>query len=314
MLEVKEKWTGSVCVDPERGTLCAGKLEIALSDIEDAAVCDAAVRFGKKDVDKGVCAVLLCLRLKTPVAQPGRLVGVLKSRNLVFRLELPEDARKVLAQLHQFPAVQPWTDETFPIGKCIVEAKRGCCDYIRGGTMGSNPYGKPGLISPIIRPEMHLQQGGVTVRYLGMNCRDRDSVWFSTHPEDLFVFVSSDNTVYALSLKESGCTAYAVYQRMAVERDENATGLWYVSMETSFNNVCDGARWLALLQASAAGAVSEPLPEPKEQVAAESQVKNAPAYDKTMLLAALDLLHAAGVLTEEEWRGKREGLERFEKP
>lgn len=319
MLTAKEKWTGELRLDTQSGLLYVGvKQQIPLTLIEDAAVCtNAVVRFGKRDVDKGARSALLCLRMKAPVAQPGRLTPM-KGHNLTLRLENDVDANAVLEALDLEKPAQ-WSNAEFPIDKCIVEAKRGCCDYIRGGTVGSNPYGKAGLVSPIITPEVDLAGGTVVIRYLGVNSRGRESVWFSAHPADAFSFAAADDVVYALSLRENSCKASIVYQCMDIERDENAKGLWYVSFETEFDSVCDGARWLAALQAAAAGTFAQTEAgsiEPREisrtkAVAAEPSAPRA-AYDTAMLLAAVDLLHAAGVLTEEEWHTKRETVKEKE--
>ena len=302
MLSIKEQWTGILTLDEGRGLLRGGRLVIHLGQIEDVALCEGAVRFGKKDADKGAVSPLLCLRLREPVQQPGRWAGLLKGRNLVLRPCIMEEARCLVAQLPAGQSGPPERAGTFPVDLCIVQAKRGCCDYIRGGTSGAHPYGKAGLVSPMILPEVDLTRGGVTIRYLGTNSRLHESEWFSAHPGDFFSFAGADDVVYTLSLRERGCTVSALYRCTNIEQDEHAIGLWYVEMEASFDTVCAGGRWLEALQAAAGQSIG--APEHTERAGRE-----APAYDRAMLLAAVDLLHAAGVLDAAEWQEKRERVE-----
>lgn len=157
MLEGKELWTGCLALDEAQGVLHLGKQAVLVAEIEEAQLCRGAVRFGKKDADQGIQTPLLCLRLKTPATQPGKKIGFRKSRNLVLR---PEDwalAENIAKRLPHGTG-REWTAQDFPMDQCIVEAKRGCCDYIRGGTAGSNAYGRRGRVSPVVTPELHLER------------------------------------------------------------------------------------------------------------------------------------------------------------
>ncbi|MCI5842441.1 MAG: hypothetical protein MR004_02080 [Clostridiales bacterium] len=105
-------------------------------------------------------------------------------------------------------------------------------------------------------------------------------------------------------MREGGCQATALYQRMAVEWDETATGLWYVSLEASFETVCAGALWLRSLQAAEAGESA-----PAADTPAAGKTGSVPPESRAVLLAAVDMLCAAGILTEEEDAAKRTRIE-----
>ena len=270
MFEIREKYNGRLSLDESARTLTTGKSAIRLGDIEDVTYCpSAAAFFGHPDNENLIPEYfpMIALHVKSPLTQPGRRLHVTKTCDLLFKpLDPREAADFYRALIRSLSEVDPdnfapedadtpdlLDPEEFTVGKCIVEAKKGMNNYIRGGTPGSRPYRKAGLVAPIIRPEISLPEGNVQICYVGTNGFHQDSEWFTAHPSDVFSFADATKTTMLLHLSDSETSAEAVYERCDIEKDEQATGLWYVKFEENFRNICDALRWVNSLQLAAEG-------------------------------------------------------------
>jgi hypothetical protein len=147
---------------------------------------------------------------------------------------------------------------------------------------------------------LNLSSHQAVIHYVGTNGYHQESAWFSAHPDDVFEFKSADHVVYTMTVHAGWCTVSAVYQCKFIEKDENATGLWYVEFEAEFDNMCDGARWMKMLQGGDTEA--EACAKEDSRKSEGKMVRD----DKAQLLLALELLHDAGVLTDEEWITKKQ--------
>ena len=300
MMQVKEVLTGKVTYKEDARELVLGARQaLSLANLEEAALCsDTKLKLGNKAVNKGLPGEVLCLRLREAASQPGRM-SLSKSRNLALYCSDPEGVACLMGLLRTWenPGRTPFDGEdggAFPVGKCVVEAKRGCSDYTRAGNAGANPYGKAGVVSAVVLPEVEPAAGTAAFQYLGTTSRFHDSEYFSANPQITFdLRCAAVEPEYCLEMTGSGCVAKAVFRRWDIERDETASGIWYVSFEKIFSDICEAAAWLRALH----GNQRVDLPGEERACPAPDTARRVGAQE---LLDMIEALADAGILTEEE--------------
>jgi len=274
-----EKWLFNILICIQR----------ELENIKSVVVSDnCIVQFGKKDGIQGEASPVIGFDLDLEVPQPGRLFHTTKSHTLLIK---PKSMDEALSFISIINSMSEGCDNSntlisdFSFKTCVVEAKKGCNNYIRGGSLGSRPYSKPGLLAPIIAPEFYLGEGKIKIVYVGTNASNMTSAWFSEHPEDDFVLADSTKDTFAVNLFENRTETTAIFENFDIERDENATGLWQINLAETHPSVCDALMWINTLQMA-----KNPNATPKRSL------------DSTQkLFGALNLLHQAGKITDVEY-------------
>jgi len=288
---ISEHFCNTVSIDETSGLISAGKAVFNVKNIRSVVVSDnCIVQFGKKDGIQGDATPVIGFDLDIDIPQPGRLFHTTKSQSLLIK---PKSMVEALAFVSIINSISADLDKSgsfiddFSSKTCIVEAKKGCNNYIRGGSLGSRPYSKPGLLAPIISPEYNLKEGKIKIIYVGTNASNMTSAWFSEHPEDDFLIADSTKDTFAVNLFEGKTETTAIFENFDIERDENATGLWQINLNQTHKSVCDALIWINTLQFA------------KHPDAIEKPSNNSP--ETQMLLGALNLLLQANKLTGTEY-------------
>ncbi len=310
MFELEERYTGKVTFDESTGTLCAGRVRLTADDIDDAVFCgDCTAIFGRRDDHPTPSCAAIGFRLKNPISHPGKLFSAGKTRNLLLRFDDAAGAKELFDKLpiqDKELSLPSYTMVEFPLKNCIVEAKKGMNNYTRGGTAGSRPYSKPGLVAPVIKPELKLETGSVIIHYMGLNVPDHESLWFRDHPHDEFSFGACTDITYLLQLFDERTEVSARFERYDIERDENATGLWSVRFDFSYTSICDALRWINTLtfsyskeQASSHHMTSGALSTEDNIHDEENTKTEIPIYER--LTDALSLLKDESIINDREF-------------
>jgi hypothetical protein len=273
-------------------SISVGKTIIPIPNVISAAFsCDTALYYHKKPEEPAPAGTILCLHLSAPMKTPDRLVAG-KTNDVAFFVDPDadeyENVRQVLAPLLTTPVSE------ITIGSCIIEAKKGCNDYVKAATTGTHPYGKMGIVSPVITAECDPAAMVLTFRYMGTTSSLHKSLYFSNHPLMQFDYSASETRQYDITVHNSSYTASAVFKYDSIEKDPEANGIWYVCIENSFTDICDASAWINALQRK------------QKMTPHDPEVITEPAAPD--LLGMLDTLHDYGVLSEFEWLAKREQL------
>lgn len=318
MLELEEKYTGKVLYDEINRSLSAGRLMINVDDIEDMVFCESCTAvFGRKDEHPDPSSAAIAFRLKTSISHPGRLFSASKTKNLLLRFPDCEAAKKLFFAIpieEKNLCLPDYTRADFPLKTCIVEAKKGMNNYTRGGTAGSRPYQKLGLVAPVIKPEFNLDAGSVTIHYMGLNIADHESLWFREHPHDEFFFEKCTDITFLINLYDERAEVTGRFERYDIERDEKATGLWSVVINNSYTSLCDALRWINTLIYSYKQipheAVSNEAVSNKSAETIEIKETAQTSNPTQKLNDALSLLKDAEIITEIEYAIMKERIDK----
>ncbi|MCR5468144.1 MAG: hypothetical protein K6F37_04210 [Lachnospiraceae bacterium] len=315
MYELDERYTGKVVYDESSQVLTAGRITLSAADIEDCVYCSSVTAvFGRRDDNPEPSSAAIGFRIKEAISHPGKLFSATKTKNLLLRFS---DAEAAYALYNALPleerdlVLPAYTYEEYPIKQCIVEAKKGMNNYTRGGTPGSRPYSKPGLVAPQIKPEIDIDSGSVTIHYTGLNIADHESLWFRDHPHDQFFFNKCTDITYLLNLYDDKTDVSARFERYDIERNENASGLWFVKFDNSYTSICDALRWVnTLIFSYQSKPSSEKETTDDEIVSIAEDIINEVKPSKEMLYDALRLLSEADIISQRDLTILRERIDK----
>ena len=141
------------------------------------------------------------------------------------------------------------------ISGAIIEAKVACSNYVKAATTGINPYGRVGQVTPVIdvgwdaaSDDAHAPET-LKIRYIGTTSKMLKSKYFSVHSEFDFKVSEADHTRVVFLKRKVAQMVSVDLEKKAIERDENASGLWQIHLEYQTGDYAEGAAWAnAVLQ------------------------------------------------------------------
>ncbi len=131
-----------------------------------------------------------------------------------------------------------------PLSTGIVEAKIKCNDYIRAATTGTNAYGRSGLVSPVVSMKHNPSDQNIEIHYLGTTSSMFSSQYFSKNPLLYYDLKRADSITSIIEEYTNNYRSVCLFERHSIERDENASGLWFLRLENSFPSSVDAALWI----------------------------------------------------------------------
>lgn len=243
--------------------LLGGNKRISASDVKSAVLLKSGlIQREGMDIDDSTACPLLCLTLSDSAK-----LGLLQKRSEIYPVKVPgkekraknisgesigapgqgfipdEALKTFLAE--KAPDASSYTDESGApvISGAIVEAKASCNNYIKAATTGINPYGRIGQVTPVVDVKWVIPSETLNIRYLGTTSKMHKSKYYAEHSEIEFKVSDADHTRVVFLKRRLSEMVSVDFEIRAIERDENASGLWQVHLEYQTRDYAEGAAW-----------------------------------------------------------------------
>lgn len=258
MKDLKELFTRKTITGPSDGVLCIGKDNVPLSDITDIAFFpDLTLKFSKKDNGKEHFGACIAVTTSSLHRQAGKFPPV-SSYFTFMRFADPIRAEDLYFQLMDHITPHSESFDPFPADRCYGEVKKGPNNYVRMANPGYNPYGRFGLVYPMIDYKVNLADHCVDTHFVGTNSKLDTSEYFRANPDNRFDYYDVTDIKYLITWKSgSNLRASAQYKKMDIERSDTGKGIWYLCIEKDFRDGCEALRWLLALRNGPAQEVPE---------------------------------------------------------
>ncbi|MCR4673064.1 MAG: hypothetical protein K5637_07505 [Lachnospiraceae bacterium] len=305
MTELKELFTKKPVSVTSDGSLQFGRDIILRGEITDIAFFpDLSLKLSKKDNGKEHYGAFIGISTSSPHRQAGKFPPT-SSYFMFMRFGDPERAEDLYYELEDFVSPQLSVLHPFPADRCYGEVKKGPSNYVRMANPGYNPYGKYGLVYPMIDYKVNIAEHCVDTHFVGTNSRMDTSEYFRANPDNRFDYFDVTDIKYLITWKTgSNLIASASYKRMDIERSDDGKGIWHLCLEKDFRDGCEAIRWLRALR-NGPVEINYALTDETGNSSAEDPGADAPEK----LLQQLDNLHNAGIITDDEWHAKRKEFE-----